>query len=101
MWAAGDVQVDRLLDCEASIEQICERDCMRFCVRRSKTAALVAGACDCSTEHTACGEVESGGEYGLFRGFKVVFRDVRYHEILPHGQPNLTAAETVRNIRHG
>src|SRR6266702_4026119 len=101
VWAAGDVQVDRLLNLEAFVEQACERNSMRFRIGGSITAASVSGARDRSTEHATCGEVEPDSQYCLLRGIEVLLRDVGNHEVLPHRQPNLAAAEAVCNIGGG
>ncbi len=83
VWAARDVEVDRLVDLEASIKKVRQYDGVRLGVSGSEAATFVPGAGDRTAQHPSRGEVQLCCNQCCFSIFNVTSRNVWDHEILP------------------
>ena len=66
-----------------------------------KAAALVASACDRTTEHSACFVVEARAGECLLGVCQMASVDVGDEKVLPDGEADFTGAETVCNLGYG
>ncbi len=100
--ATGDVEIDWPIEKrEVRVEMMSEGDGVGLGIRGSEATALIAGTCDCAAKDGTCFVVETSGVEGCLCCFELLCRDIRNEKVLPDGEADFSAAESIGNVRDG
>ena len=99
MVAAGQVDVDRLVDVEERIEVVGDGERVAFRVRHRELAAAIAGAGDEPGAHRRGLPGEAAGLDAAFAGLEPVVGHAGDEEVLPDGEPDIAVAEILGDAR--
>src|SRR5215831_4216803 len=95
IWAAGQMNVDRLVERQSRVEVFDQRQPVPFGVAKREFATHVSGAGDDAATDRASGGFQAERLYRRDGLPEPRSRDVRDQQILPYRQPQRAGSETL------